>query len=37
MIPLMFILQNFNPLTKLVVSGDGDLSPFFLDRGSNLF
>ena len=36
--PLMFILQNFNPLTKLglVVSGV-DLSPFSLERGSNLF
>ena len=32
LIPLMLILQNFNPLTKLglVVSGGGDLSPFSL-------
>ena len=35
----MFILQNFNPLTRLglVVSGVGDLSSFSLDSGSDLF
>ena len=39
LVSLIYILQNFRPLTKLglVVSRVGDLPPFPLDRASNLF